>query len=164
MAPRLARHQRIGELIASREIRTQAELRALLEDDGISVTQATLSRDLTELGVAKSPRGYVIAGVEAGPDVPQDVMWKAIRRELISADYGGTTIVLRTRPGHADALAIEIDRARPAEILGTIAGDDTIFIAARSPRDAEALTERMRSADDHAYRPTRPARRRGGAA
>ncbi|MHC5114027.1 MAG: arginine repressor [Planctomycetota bacterium] len=142
MPPRARRHHRIRELLDRSPVRSQEDLRRLLAADGFEVTQATLSRDLRELGVVKGPDGYRLPGAaDTGPG--EQGLTRALERELLSADCGGTTIVLRTRPGHANSLAIEIDRARPGEILGTIAGDDTVFVAAKSARQAQTLLEHM---------------------
>jgi transcriptional regulator of arginine metabolism len=139
MVARLHRHQRLLEIIAGQTVRSQHELCRLLAEEGIEVTQATLSRDLRSLGVSKGPGGYVTP--DRGDDAAAaDPLERTLRRELISVDHGGSTVVLRTRPGHANALAVEIDRTPPADVLGTIAGDDTIFVAVRTPEDAETLS------------------------
>ncbi|MCP3905878.1 MAG: arginine repressor [Planctomycetes bacterium] len=139
----LRRHQRIRELLDRAPVRSQEDLRRLLAADGLEVTQATLSRDLRELAVVKGPDGYRMPGADGAVAAAGDGLAQVLERELISAECGGTTVVLRTRPGYADSLAIEIDRVRPDEVLGTIAGDDTVFIAAKSPRLAQVLLRRM---------------------
>ena len=106
---------------------------------GIDVTQATLSRDLNTLGVVKGRDGYAVAGAAERGEQNNDQLWKVVRQELVDGSAGGTTVVLRTRPGHANALAHEIDQTPLPEVLGTIAGDDTIFIATKSDRHAKAL-------------------------
>lgn len=141
---RIRRHRCILELISAHAIRSQESLREHLAEAGITVAQATLSRDLRELGVWKGPGGYRPPnGMAAGAEGP--ALGRVVAREVVAAECGGSMVVLRTAPGHADALAIEIDRARPAEVVGTIAGDDTVFIAAWSDRQARALLERFRS-------------------
>ncbi len=140
---RSRRHQRILDLISGHAIRSQEALRERLATEGTAVTQATLSRDLRELGVTKGPHGYLPPGPAAtngaGPSLE-----RAMARELLDSECGGSMVVLRTAPGHANALAVEIDRARPEEVMGTIAGDDTIFVAARSDQHARALLQRFR--------------------
>ena len=113
------RQKRILSLIRARPIATQEELRSLLERAGLSATQSSVSRDLEELGVVKHHGHYA---------VPQ--MNGAAARGLLSLDTAGDNlIVARTEPGLASAVAVEIDRAAISEIVGTIAGEDTIFIA-----------------------------------
>jgi transcriptional regulator of arginine metabolism len=144
-ATRAQRHQRIASLIAEGPVRTQDELQRRLEALGIVTTQATLSRDLREMGVAKSPAGYVLPGEGGAAEAPGEALARAVRRELVSAEPAGTMVVLRTGPGHANALAVAIDRTRPGEVVGTIAGDDTVFCAVRTAGDARQVADRMRS-------------------
>ena len=140
------RRARLAALIATNQVWSQQELSALLRRrEGITVTQATLSRDLTELGVVKGPNGYMLPGAApatAGGD-REAALATALRQHLVSAARGGTTVVLRTPSGHANSLAVEIDRAGLAGVLGTIAGDDTIFIAARDSDAAAALARHL---------------------
>ncbi|GGK25006.1 arginine repressor [Pilimelia terevasa] len=134
-----ARHARITTLVRQRPVRSQAELAALLDGEGIQVTQATLSRDLEELGAVKARGGgagaYVIPEDNSDPLVPAESaparLHRLLRDLLTGADASGTIAVLRTPPGAAQFLASAIDRAGLAEILGTIAGDDTILVVAR---------------------------------
>jgi transcriptional regulator of arginine metabolism len=140
------RRARLAALIAANQVWSQQELAALLRRrEGITVTQATLSRDLTELGVVKGPNGYMLPGAApatAGGD-REAALATALRQHLVSAARGGTTVVLRTPSGHANSLAVEIDRAGLTGVLGTIAGDDTIFIAARDSDAAAALARHL---------------------
>ena len=121
---------------------SQAELLTVLADDGISVTQATLSRDLLELGAVKIRQGpgqplvYAVPaeGGDPTPRPAQDAAEVSARLTrlcaelLVSAASSGNQVVLRTPPGAAQYLASAIDRSGPADILGTIAGDDTILV------------------------------------
>jgi transcriptional regulator of arginine metabolism len=155
IASRVYRQQKIARLIAARRVANQHELRALLEADGIVASQATLSRDLHELGVAKGVRGYTLAAGDESPvgnghADPMRTLARSLERELLSADHGGSMVVLRTRPGHANALAVEIDGSGLPSIVGTIAGDDTIFVAARSASQVRSLVERFRTLAGHA--------------
>ena len=152
MTGRPLRHQRIQALIGDRAIRSQQELQELLTEHGISVTQATLSRDLRQLDVLKSPDGYRLPG-DVGPGRTngsgrESRLGTLLRRELLGADAGGTLVILRTAPGVADAVAIEIDRSRAPDIVGTIAGDDTIFVAACSEEGARNVLKRFRALAD----------------
>lgn len=114
------RQKRILSLIRARRIATQEELTALLERAGLSVTQSSVSRDLLELGVVKHHGYYALPQAENG----------AAARGLLSLEVAGDVlIVARCEPGLASAVAVVIDRAGLPEIVGTIAGEDTIFIA-----------------------------------
>ena len=146
MSSRLRRHQRILELIDSSVVRSQHELQDLLADEGMDVTQATLSRDLRELNVVKGAHGYAMPG--RGETTPPDeaALRKTLRRELLSIASGGTLVVLQTRPGHANALAVELDRFKLKDVIGTVAGDDTVFLATRSERRARTLDTELRDA------------------
>ena len=115
------RQKRILSLIRARPIGTQEELRSLLEKAGLSATQSSVSRDLEELGVVKHHGHYTVPQTNG-----------AAARGLLSLDTAGDNlIVARTEPGLASAVAVEIDRAAISEIVGTLAGEDTVFIALR---------------------------------
>ncbi|MGJ7908383.1 transcriptional regulator, ArgR family [Actinopolyspora lacussalsi subsp. righensis] len=153
MSTRVARQARIVELVTGSEIRSQTELVRLLAADGIDVTQATLSRDLDELGAVKlrAPDGgqpvYVIPedgspiqGVQGGTAR----LSRLLGELLVSAEGSGNLTVLRTPPGAAQFLASAIDRSSMDEVAGTIAGDDTLLVVAREPLTGEQLAERLR--------------------
>ena len=139
-ATKAARHGRITELIRDGAVRSQTELAALLQADGLSTTQATLSRDLEELGAMK------LRGVDGGAPVyviPEDGsprpmaggtsrLARLFGELLLSHDASGNLVVLRTPPGAAQFLASAIDRAALVDVIGTIAGDDTILVVARA--------------------------------
>jgi len=139
MPSKKARWQRIRELLGANQISSQEQLQAMLRAKGIEVTQATLSRDLRELGVLKGPEGYQLPGTTAGAGVHGNgtsVLERVLPSELLSAEAGGNLIVLRTQPAHANPLAIEIDKAQLPQVMGTIAGDDAVFVAARTSAQA----------------------------
>lgn len=138
------RQHAIRELLDKHRVTDQAMLRSLLMGMGIRTTQATLSRDLRELGVVKGPTGYRIApplDLQVQPSLR--TLERALKSFMISARAAGALVVLRTGPGHANPLALEIDRAKLPECIGTVAGDDTIFAAATSPRGAGRLHARL---------------------
>ncbi len=152
-ASRVARQARIVELISQRAIRSQTELAGLLRTEGVEVTQATLSRDLDELGAVK------IRGVDGGAPVyviPEDGspvrgveggtsrLGRLLAELLVSADASGNLAVLRTPPGAAQFLASAVDRAALHEVVGTIAGDDTVLVVAREPLTGAELAERLK--------------------
>ena len=118
------RQQTILSLIRARPIATQEDLRALLEKAGVPATQSSVSRDLEELGIVKHHGHYTLPRTNG-----------AGARGLLSLDHAGDSLVIaRTLPGLASAVAVEIDGAAIPEIVGTIAGEDTIFIAVRDQR------------------------------
>ncbi|GAA0946147.1 arginine repressor [Pseudonocardia zijingensis] len=144
---RAARQARIVELIRDRAVHSQTELLALLEEDGIATTQATLSRDLDELGALKVRGAYVIPddgspvrGVEGGTAR----LSRLLGEVLTSTDASGNLAVLRTPPGAAQYLASALDRAALNYIVGTIAGDDTLLVVAREPLTGAELVARLR--------------------
>ena len=116
------RQQKIMSLIRARRIGTQQELTALLERAGFVATQSSISRDLEELGIVKRRGRYVVPRADGNGS-------KAARG-LLSLDVAGDALVVaRCEPGLASAVAVEIDRAAIAEIVGTLAGEDTVFVA-----------------------------------
>lgn len=145
---RAGRQARIVALLSAAPVHSQTELAALLSAEGIEVTQATLSRDLEELGAVK------LRGVNGGAGayvIPEDGspirgvaggtvrLARLLGELLVSTDATGNLAVLRTPPGAADYLASAIDRAALPYVVGTIAGDDTIFVAAREPMTGAEL-------------------------
>lgn len=149
---RTARQGRIIEMVSQRAVRSQSELAKLLAAEGIDVTQATLSRDLDELGAVKlrGPDGgapvYVIPedgspvrGVQGGTTR----LVRVLGELLVSTDSSGNLAVLRTPPGAAQFLASALDRAALHEVVGTIAGDDTILVVAREPMTGAELADRI---------------------
>ena len=151
-----ARHQRIVELVSTQEVRSQTELADLLADSGLHVTQATLSRDLVELQAVKvrSASGalvYAVPGeggdrtVRAATDVEERVtrLQSRCNELLVSAEATANLVVLRTPPGAAQFLASAFDKSALPDVLGTIAGDDTVLVIGRDPVGGEALARRF---------------------
>jgi transcriptional regulator of arginine metabolism len=145
---RAGRQARIVAVLSSAAVRSQSELAALLADEGIEVTQATLSRDLEELGAVKLRGADGGVGVYVVPEDGSPVrgvsggtgrLSRLLSELLVATDASGNLAVLRTPPGAADYLASAIDRAALPYIVGTIAGDDTIFVAAREPMTGAEL-------------------------
>ena len=132
---RAARHARIVDLIRDKAVRSQTELAELLAVDGVQVTQATLSRDLEELRAVKVGGVYVIPedGLPALRPVEQAParLIRLLRELLNSVDVSGNLVVLRVPPGAAQFLASALDRSGLTDLVGTIAGDDTILVVAR---------------------------------
>jgi transcriptional regulator of arginine metabolism len=153
---RAARHQAIVEIVGRVPVRSQTELAAHLADRGMAVTQGTLSRDLVELGAVKirNASGWLVyalpgeggdptphpAGPEASDAATDARLVRVCEEVLVSARSSANLVVLRTPPGAAQYLASAVDRAARPEILGTIAGDDTILVIATDPSGGEHLT------------------------
>ena len=157
-ATKSARLQLITDLVAKHEVHSQNELADLLRSDGIEVTQATLSRDLVELDALKvrsSGGGMVYAvpaeGGDRRPSAPSgtDAALQRLARWcgelLVSADASANLVVLRTPPGAAQLLASSFDKAELPDVLGTIAGDDTVLVISRHPNGGEDLARRFLS-------------------
>jgi transcriptional regulator of arginine metabolism len=127
------RQQRILSLIQSRPVGTQEDLCALLDNAGVPATQSSVSRDLEELGVVKHRGHYTLPRTNG-----------AAVRGLVSLDQAGNSLVIaHTMPGLASAVAVEIDAAALPEIVGTIAGEDTIFIAVRDQKGQRSATKKV---------------------
>ncbi|MFG1866100.1 arginine repressor [Microbispora bryophytorum] len=156
-----ARHARIVELLTRHKVRSQPELAKLLAEQGVEVTQATLSRDLDELGALKLRADdgtlvYALPG-EGGGRIPiyrtgaatsvlenPDARLRRIAEELlVSAEASANLVILRTPPGAAQFLASAIDHAGWESILGTVAGDDTILVISRDPTGGQALAKTL---------------------
>ncbi len=150
---RAARQARIVELVSREQVRSQSELLGLLEAEGIETTQATLSRDLDELGAVKlrgadggtpvyviPDDGSPVRGVEGGTGR----LARLLGDLLVSADASGNLAVLRTPPGAAHYLASALDRAALHDVVGTIAGDDTLLVVAREPLTGAQLVALLR--------------------
>jgi transcriptional regulator of arginine metabolism len=152
-ASRAARHARIVSILTERQVRSQAELLAALGAAGVTVTQATLSRDLDELGAVKlrTPDGglpaYVIPedgsplAARAADDDPPHRLARLLGELLVSAEASANLVVLRTPPGASNFLASALDRAGMPEVLGTVAGDDTILVISRAPNGGGDLVK-----------------------
>jgi transcriptional regulator of arginine metabolism len=130
-----ARHARIAEVIRTSTVASQADLAERLRGEGWNVTQATVSRDLEELDALKVRGVYVILPENDRPlrpaEEPQARLIRLLRELLTGADASGNLVILRTPPGAAQFLASAVDRAGLPDVLGTIAGDDTILLVAR---------------------------------
>ena len=129
------RHDRIAAVLARSPVRSQTELATHLAAEGVAVTQATLSRDLVELGAVKVRGAYLIPedgerALRPTEQAPSRLI-RLLRELLTGADHSGNLVVLRTPPGAAQFLASAIDRTGLPDIVGTIAGDDTILVVAR---------------------------------
>ncbi len=144
MIDKAQRQQRIREILGRNEIHNQEQLLDLLHAESIETTQATLSRDLRDIGAVRSAQGYVLQADRGGRDLDTRQLKGTLREALVAAERGGTLVVLRTHPGHGPAVAHEIERAALPQVIGTIAGHDTVFVAAGSPGQAGQVLKLFR--------------------
>ena len=140
---RAARERTIRQIVTAQPIGTQEELARALARRGVSVTQATVSRDVKRLGLVKTSdaRGayrYAVAnGAAAANPSTEENLRNAFREFVTSLENGEAFFLVKTLPGRANAVGIAIDEARRPELAGTIAGDDTILVLVRRARDRE---------------------------
>lgn len=145
----LRRREEILRIVRATAVHSQDELLAALRKHGFKVTQPTLSRDLRELGLIKTPAGYVTPDVLApvAQFTPRESrehrFEQLVRTSVLSAEAAMNMVVIKTPVAEAQPLASAIDAAPIDEMLGTIGGDDTIFIAFRTPAAAEAFARRV---------------------
>jgi transcriptional regulator of arginine metabolism len=135
----------IVELVEREAVTSQEQLREKLRERGIEATQATLSRDIRELGLVKRAVDGAYRRSETPGAGGETTLRRAVEEYLRTLETIEQLLVLRTDPGQAQPLAIAIDRARLSQIAGTIGGDDTILVICRSAKDATAIAERFRS-------------------
>ena len=144
---KLERHQRILNLITHNDISTQTELTERLVASGYNVTQATVSRDLQELRIVKavSARGVYRYEVPKEDTKAADDRHEAVLRQcLVSVDYAMNIVVLKTLTGAAQAVGYSLDRYVMEDVLGTIAGDDTIMMVVRDEKSARSICIELR--------------------
>jgi len=148
------RHKRqelIRRVLVEGPVASQDALRERLAALGVGTTQATLSRDIRAMGIVKGPTGYRLPGptpearrggaVEVREREPGQ---SAVAAYSVEIATGGALVVIHTAPGHAQVVALELDRLREPPIVGTVAGDDTVFVATPSEPDADLVCERLR--------------------
>lgn len=141
------RQKRIQEIIARENISTQAELVERLRAEGVRVTQATVSRDINELRLVRLPIGkskhrYSLAQVRSETDV-MDELGRLFRNFVSDIDRGENILILKTAEGHASGVAYLLDKLRRDDVVGTLAGQDTILLIARTVAEGEALLEEL---------------------
>lgn len=143
-----ARQQAIGDIVRGGRIHTQQELVAALRERGHRATQATVSRDITEMGLLKVRREgglvYSLPSREAAAELSGERRLAELLADLpVDLRDSGTLLVIRAVPGSAHAIAAALDRARWPEVLGTIAGDDTLFVACLDEAAVRRLRQRL---------------------
>ena len=140
------RHLRILKLIEENEIETQGELAQMLRQSGVKVTQATVSRDIRELGLIKVPASSGRQKYEAAKQANEEEnrFIRVLRDSVQSVDHAQNLLVIKTGAGMAMAAAAALDHLRFPEIVGSIAGDDTIMAAVRTVEETKELMEKIR--------------------
>ncbi|HUQ95926.1 MAG TPA: hypothetical protein VM120_29885 [Bryobacteraceae bacterium] len=133
------RQQEILKLVRSQHIHTQEQLAESLRAVGVETTQVTLSRDIRELGLVKTTQGYQpIGSAPPAPDV-----FEVAAEFLLDIRVARNLVVLKTPPGSANSLAVALDQANWPEVVGTIAGDDTILVIAPDEEGAEVFRRKL---------------------
>ena len=145
MASKEERQRRIQEIVLAEEIATQADLVDRLRKEGFYVTQATISRDINDLRMMRVPLGkgrhrYAIGSYEVKEDVLEELK-ERFEEFVRDIDRGENILMIRTAEGHASGIALLVDKLGWDEIVGTLAGEDTIMVVARTIIDAEKLVE-----------------------
>ena len=145
MVLKKARQNKISDLIKRHDIQTQEEMILRLEESGYPVTQATVSRDIREMGLVKG----LSAGGVYRYTLPENKeassrFASAVTDSITTVDYAGNIVVIKTYPGHAGAVATCVDSLNLPEIVGTIAGDDAIFLVVREAARASAICDRLK--------------------
>jgi transcriptional regulator of arginine metabolism len=148
-AMKRARQQAIGDVVRARPLRTQQELVAALRDKGFKATQATVSRDVTEMGLVKvRHRGARVYALPSSQEVVEQSgeqrLTELLRDLPIDVRVSGTLLVIRAVQGTAHAIAAALDRTGWEDVLGTIAGDDTVFVACADSSAIERTHKRLR--------------------
>ena len=143
------RLEAIRRIVGATTVDSQERLTELLRHEGFAVTQATLSRDLKRLGIGKAPRPdggytYILSDGEVKPGSDSTYV-QDFMRGFLSIEFSGTFGLMRTLPGHASSVASALDNLRIAEVLGTIAGDDTVLIVPRDGVPPARLTRAIRA-------------------
>jgi len=162
------RHRIIRDIVETRNIETQEDLALALQEMGITVTQATVSRDIKELMLVKVSDmrgGYRYAfPKERNHMMSSEQLEQIVRNSVITVRTGGNLVVLHTLPGTAQGVAYAIDSMKWMGVMGTVAGDDTIFIAIEQPEFAEEFTSYFQWQEDGGIPAERPLRlnRAGG--
>ena len=143
------RQRKILQIIKEHEIGTQEALIDKLAQYGVEATQTTISRDIRQLNLVKGPTGhgtykYIVASAREESGVPGHN--SALNESVVSIDIAQNIVVVKTHSGMANALAVCIEGMNIHQIVGSVAGDDTILVVARSAENAETIANKLRSA------------------
>jgi len=143
MVSKKARQGRLLEIARRRPVGSQEKLLSLLRKEGIHVTQSTLSRDIRELGLVKMRGSYQVHG--EGPLAPPNgALRRAFEQFVVRTGVSGNMLMVKTSPGNAHSIGVVLDAAQWPEVLGTVAGDDTVFVLLRSGRFGKRVLARIR--------------------
>ena len=142
MISKKARHGRILEIARKRRVASQEELSSFLKREGVDVTQSTLSRDIRELGLVKVRGRYEVPGESDGLP-PAENLRRAFEQFVIRMGISGNILMVRTTPGNAHSIGVVLDAAQWPEVLGTVAGDDTVFVLLRNQRFGKKVLRRI---------------------
>lgn len=144
MATKQARQARLLDIVRGHRIESQEELSLRLRGEGVAVTQSTLSRDIRELGLVKVRGCYRAEGGHPEP-APGEALRRTIGQFVVSTAVSGNMLVIRTSPGNAHSVGVVLDAARWPEVLGTVAGDDTVFVLLSGGRHGRTVLGRIRA-------------------
>lgn len=138
------RQAQILKLIRAESIRTQEELSLALQKIGIAVTQVTLSRDVRELGLVKTPSGYQEPrqAAASGPEEP-DTLTRVVQEFVREVQVAQNLVVIKTASGNAPPVAVALDKEAWPEVVGTVAGEDTVFAVAPDAKRAQQAKEKL---------------------
>ncbi len=153
MSAKLKRQSKIKRILTDRIISNQDQILRMLKSEGINVTQATLSRDFADLGVIRvfTELGvqYLLSSVDYGKEIA-----KLVGLEILNVSYNETAIVIRTLAGRAQGVAHYIDRLNKEEVLGTIAGDDTVLVIPDSAKNIKKIIDFLENLSTRNYKVT----------
>lgn len=141
MKDKVDRQKMIREVVRDNHVSNQEELAAILEEKGLVVAQATLSRDIRELKISKlhDETGYYYSLSHSGASRAADSVGMMTSDSIVSLEFSGQMAVIKTMPGHANMIASIVDGNQVGEVIGTLAGDDTILLVIREGFEREAV-------------------------
>jgi transcriptional regulator of arginine metabolism len=142
MMSKKSRHAKILDSLRKNPVSSQEELSNLLAKDGVHVTQPTLSRDIRELGLIKV-RGVYQIPEEHLSAPPLETVRKSLQQLVTRSGLSGNIVMVKTSPGYGHSLGVVLDSAQWPEVLGTVAGDDTVFVLLRHPRFGRKVLRRI---------------------
>jgi transcriptional regulator of arginine metabolism len=137
------RRNQILDIIRTGSVSTQTDLRRRLAERGIRVTQATVSRDIEELGLVKTRGGYRLPAASQPPAQRQPLLSVILKEFLRDVKQASNLVVVKTNPGNAHTVAVALDSTQWPELAGTVAGDDTIFLATGGQQEAARVRKRI---------------------
>jgi transcriptional regulator of arginine metabolism len=142
MISKKTRHARILDILRKNAVSSQEELSEMLAKNGVDVTQPTLSRDIRELGLVKIRGTYHIAEEQASAPAVESIR-RSLREMVVQSGHSGNIVIVKTSPGYGHSLGVVLDAAHWPEVLGTVAGDDTVFVLLRDHRLGRKILRRI---------------------